>query len=153
MCSGAFSCKYKGVMRNMTDDFVKQLFKKHGNPYLTNRMNPGVFINNNSVKIPDVYEVTLNFTSLLPDNFNQYLFQYAMKNSITRSSVVGEYREESWYDGPKSTVSKWLGEKFGQLSQKAAESAGVSAEKVQEKIAEAEKIKDEVVGSGEQKTS
>lgn len=150
MCSGTFSCNYKGVMRNVTDEFVKQLFKKHGNPYLTNRMSPSVFINNKNVKIPDVYEVTLNFTSLLPDNFNQYLFQYAMKNSITRSAVN---REESWYDGPTSTISKWLGEKFGQLSQKAAKSAGVDAKTVQDKIKEAEQIKDEVVGSGDQKTS
>lgn len=150
MCSGTFSCNYKGVMRNVTDEFVKQLFKKHGNPYLTNRMSPSVFINNKNVKIPDVYEVTLNFTSLLPDNFNQYLFQYAMKNSIARSNGS---REESWYDGPTSTISKWLGEKFGQLKSKAAESAGVTEQSTLDKIKKAEQIKDEVLGSGDQKTS
>lgn len=74
MCKGNFSCKYKGVMRNMNRDFVEDLFLKHGSMYLKDWMTPEGFISKRTVKIPDIYEITLNFSSLLPDNFNQFLF-------------------------------------------------------------------------------
>lgn len=74
MCKGNFLCKYKGVMRNMTEDFVRELFIHHGNWDLNDWPSPDNLISKRTVKIPDIYEITLNFSSLLPDNFNQFLF-------------------------------------------------------------------------------
>ena len=37
-------------------------------------------ISEHIVKIPDVYEVELNFKSILPANFNNFIFQYSAKN-------------------------------------------------------------------------
>lgn len=48
------------------------------------------------VRIPDIYEVTLNFTSLLPHNLNNYLFMFiANKNLNIRNikSTIGMFDE------------------------------------------------------------
>lgn len=29
------------------------------------------------IKVPDIYKVTMKFQSLLPDNFNNYIFNFA----------------------------------------------------------------------------
>jgi len=48
-------------------------------------MNKGAFesniLNNHLIKIPDVYRVSLRFQSLLPANFNNYIFNYAENNN------------------------------------------------------------------------
>lgn len=36
---------------------------------------------NKLIKIPDIYEVTMTFNSLLPDNFNNFIFKYSENNN------------------------------------------------------------------------
>jgi hypothetical protein len=58
-------------------------------------------VNNHLIKIPDVYRVTMRFQSLLPANFNNYLYTYAENaNHITK------YKDHG-YDG--SPISYALG--------------------------------------------
>ena len=39
---------------------------------------------NDIIKIPDVYEITMHFKSLLPNNFNNFMFQFTGKNTILK---------------------------------------------------------------------
>jgi len=58
-------------------------------------MNSEVFLNaiisENLIKIPDVYHVELTFESLLPDNFNNYLFKYSHNSNIINKYSSGEF--------------------------------------------------------------
>lgn len=47
--------------------------------------------NEASIRIPDVYEVTIKFTSLLPNNFNNFLFNYA-----TSGDIYSDARDSIW---------------------------------------------------------
>lgn len=47
-------------------------------------------IENKLIKIPDVYRVQMNFQSILPANFNNYIFAYA-----ENASHITKYK-----DGP-----------------------------------------------------
>ena len=44
-------------------------------------------LENNLIKIPDVYHVTLQFQSLLPANFNNFLFAYSQNNRMSVDST------------------------------------------------------------------
>ena len=81
MCSGKFSVKNIGVVRKVTEEFLKEI-KKH----VSHRES----INDNTVRIPDVYEVTLTFKSLLPDVFNDFLLQFAMSDQDIFDHVAKE---------------------------------------------------------------
>lgn len=94
MCTGTTSCQGKGVMRDVSQKFIDELVDKHGNSIVKSGSNKQSFSVNRLVKIPDVYELTLSFTSLLPDNFNQCLFQYMGNNNIT---TIEQSRQEGWY--------------------------------------------------------
>jgi len=63
----------------MPKSWLLELCNKHVNPLLftnpngnTNLVN--LFNDNNIIKVPDIYIVELTFDSLLPDNFNNFLF-------------------------------------------------------------------------------
>lgn len=76
-CAGAFDVKYEGVLRNPPPRFT-ELLKPHINKKMFNPDNFIEFItDNNIIKIPDVYRVNMSFKSLLPANFNNYLFTYS----------------------------------------------------------------------------
>ena len=72
MCSGKFSVKNIGVVRKVTEKFLNEI---------KDYVNHPESINDNTVRIPDVYEVTLTFKSLLPDVFNDFLLQFAMSSN------------------------------------------------------------------------
>lgn len=82
-CTGDFDVKYKGVLRDMSDYWFDNILAKYIN---TNTTILTQFLNdckiNKLIKIPDVYEVTLTFKSLLPSNFNQYLFTLVKNDNI-----------------------------------------------------------------------
>lgn len=75
MCSGDFKCEGKGVFRFPSNKFFTDI-KVEGYDLESNNKYDGRII-----KIPDIYEITLNFKSLLPDNFNNYLLQYSKTNT------------------------------------------------------------------------
>lgn len=89
-CTGKFKVTSQGVLRKMPKSWLLELCNKHVNPLLfinpsgnTNLVN--LFNDNNIIKIPDIYIVDLTFDSLLPDNFNNFLFQYVNNKNIVNN--------------------------------------------------------------------
>ena len=74
MCAGKFDCEGLGVLRNPPEEFFNEL---------ENCMNPNFDIQarylfqDRLVKIPDIYRLKLKFTTLIPMNFNNYLYGYS----------------------------------------------------------------------------
>lgn len=83
-CAGSFGVTYEGVLRDPPPTFYKNIMT-----YMNNAMDKTEFYSNlfknKIVKIPDVYRVSMKFQSLLPANFNNYIFNYAENaNHITK---------------------------------------------------------------------
>ena len=78
MCAGKFEVEGKGVVRRPSQEFINKLFGKYKNPMFFS----GDYINANNIRIPDVYECHLTFTSLLPNNFNNFLYNYYMNSQM-----------------------------------------------------------------------
>lgn len=109
-CAGEFEVGYSGIMRTPPKSFIKTLCSKHAsvalkgviekapesdensqnkeNPYAKGDALAEMFFNNQTIKIPDVYIVTMNFKSLLPMNFNTFLYQYAGNNRIENTRIL-----------------------------------------------------------------
>ena len=84
-CKGKFKVVGKGVHREPSWEFYKRLNGLKGahadfDAYDFNRAK--------KIKIPDVYEVTLQFESCLPDNFNTWLMQYSNDSKIEDTKEV-----------------------------------------------------------------
>lgn len=84
-CTGEFTVTQQGVLRTPSDSWFDDLEKKHCN---TNVLMVNKDELKNYIKIPDIYNVELKFKSLLPDTFNNYIFQYIKNNNI-----INEYSE------------------------------------------------------------
>lgn len=83
-CSGNFSVSYSEPLRNPTQHFIRRLVSEHLNQSLLQESNTwedfmNRVLSNNLIKIPDIYHVQMEFDSLLPNNFNSYIFNY-LKN-------------------------------------------------------------------------
>lgn len=91
MCKGNMTCNYKGVVRTPTKKMIDDLVKKHlnKNGINGNGMTAKNLIDNKIIRIPDVYELTMKFTSMLPDSFNQYLMSFAINNNIVSTAGNG----------------------------------------------------------------
>ena len=48
------------------------------------------------IKIPDIYRVKMTFKSLLPANFNNFLFAYAANMNITKPNGKSAYADGSF---------------------------------------------------------
>lgn len=111
-CSGSFSVTYDGVLRDPPMKFIYDLVLAHANP---NCMNINMFLQNilsyNLIKIPDVYHVTMKFNSLLPANFNNYLFTYA-----ENANHMVKYADKTY---EPSTMSKAFGTAVGRFMKRA----------------------------------
>jgi|SRR5574344_1703044 hypothetical protein len=94
-CCGKFSVSYSGVLRDPPTSWLDNLVNKHTNN--SSLMKPGhakfnknslndVILNDKLIKIPDVYNVSMTFKSLLPDNFNTYLYTYICNNNQMKDS-------------------------------------------------------------------
>lgn len=102
-CTGKFSVKADGVMRTPPDDWLKSLCSKHAQ----NGITPEYLKSNNIIKIPDVYHVDMTFTSLLPANFNNYLFTYVCNDDqITTYQSKGLFQKSLIVDTLKNGVTK-----------------------------------------------
>ena len=109
-CSGKFEVTYDGVLRNPPQKFMHQL---------KNYVNEAVFgeadtfitaVNkNNMIKIPDVYHVSMTFKSLLPPNFNNFMYTYS-KNVNHMVTYERKVRDNNLGKALGQTVNK-----FGQL--------------------------------------
>lgn len=89
-CTGKFQVNAKGPMREPPYEFFKMLVDNKGSHV---SMSPDQLIQAKKIKIPDVYEVTMTFSSCLPATFNSWLFQYSNDKKIHKSQ--GGYKPSS----------------------------------------------------------
>lgn len=78
-CSGNFNVTYEGVLRDPPIDWYMKL-----RPYFNNNMSYTFYENiktNKLIKIPDIYRVKMVFKSLLPANFNNFIFNFSENSS------------------------------------------------------------------------
>lgn len=84
-CSGNFNVTYEGVLRDPPIDWYWKL-----RPYFNKNMSSTFeenIKNNKMIKIPDIYRVKMVFKSLLPANFNNFIFNFSENAShITKYS-------------------------------------------------------------------
>ena len=92
-CTGDFKVTYSGVLRKVTNQFINDLVYKYINVSLS-KDNAALLLNTfeQSIRIPDVYHVSLTFKSLLPSNLNQYLFQYIGNTNIVNQVAADHAR-------------------------------------------------------------
>ena len=89
MCQGDFKVESKGVLRKPSLILIKELVKEYLNP--RSSLKAENIINNDLIRIPDIYDVHLTFTSLLPNNFNNFLFaNYANQTIKTTEKIYQE---------------------------------------------------------------
>lgn len=79
-CTGKFDVGYKGVLRWPSKLFLDTLVNKHLNKCCSLDVN--TILTERLIKIPDIYTVTMTFESILPTNFNNYIYQYSHNKSI-----------------------------------------------------------------------
>lgn len=97
-CAGTFDVTYQGVLRDPPVAWLQTLCNKHANTNTVDKNKLlGSLINDKIIKIPDVYHVSLKFQSLLPANFNNFIFTYSSNNTITN-----EADKFGYYDGAAS---------------------------------------------------
>lgn len=125
MCQGDFTVDYAGQLRKPSYKLLNELCHRYANTredeavnslfgeynYQTNsqyaeQYNFAIANNVDSIRIPDQYNIKMTFTSLLPNNFNNFLYSYWYNDPIkkmgkncekplTQKSVAGEFLEKS----------------------------------------------------------
>lgn len=95
-CSGKFSVKSRGPLRTLPKEMLMRLAYLHtnsGGSY--GNVNASALKNNiltrNIVKIPDIYDVQLTFQSLLPNNFNNFIYRYFSNRNIIEQTAGNAY--------------------------------------------------------------
>ena len=91
MCQGDFKVESKGVLRKPSLILIKELVKEHLNP--RSSLKAENIIDNDLIRIPDIYDVHLTFTSLLPNNFNNFLFANYANQTIETLVGTDIYQE------------------------------------------------------------
>ena len=97
-CAGNVKVSYKGVLRSPTALWIDNLVQKYGTKSIDNDKFRENIKNNDLIKIPDIYEVELQFKSMLPQNFNTYLYQFSQNARIDI-----EYKKKSVYEDSSMT--------------------------------------------------
>lgn len=109
-CAGSFNVTYDGILRDPPITWINYLVNAHGNINLEKQTMINNILTSKIIKIPDVYHVDMHFQSLLPANFNNFLFNYAgNQNQLTTL---------------KSAYTPTLGDAFGTAIGKFAVSVG-----------------------------
>ena len=104
MCQGDFKVEAKGVLRRPSPEFITTLAEKFTNENAT-ALTPQALSENELVRIPDIYDVHMTFTSLLPNNFNNFLFaNYA--NQTIREISGDKLHTESFLNPIASKLGK-----------------------------------------------
>ena len=108
-CAASFEVTYEGVLRNPPDKFLDVL-KAHINTALFSPSDLISFIKaNNLIKIPDIYRVNMTFKSLLPSNFNNFLFTYSQNVNHIVSYDKG-VKDNTFGKQLRAGVEKFAGE-------------------------------------------
>lgn len=106
MCSGDFSCSMKGCLRKPSDKFLEELRKFQNNKYNFDKNKSPI----KDIRIPDVYEVHLTFKSLLPNTFNNFIFQYVNVNTTMEHMLKTKHRSGWGEDDSIPNALKTWGE-------------------------------------------
>lgn len=122
-CAGEFDVKPVGLMRAPSQDWIMQLCNKYvngdaGKTYAKRDAKAMIAAiqAGNLIKIPDAYDVTLNFASRLPQNFNNFLYNYSRNGNMYeeyrnqpshQASVIGGVLDKIKED-VKSTVEQQI---------------------------------------------
>lgn len=107
-CAATTSVKSIGVLRSPPPVWIDTLCSKHANGggKKDGSVNSATLAElaktARLIKVPDVYEVEMKFTSLLPQNFNNYLFTYSQNNTMETEYASGSIYQE----GAFATVIK-----------------------------------------------
>ena len=94
MCQGEFKVESKGTLRRPSDLFLEILSGKFTNDKFG--MLSDDLKANDIIRIPDIYDVHMTFTSLLPNNFNNFLFANYANKHIPELLVGTEMRQDSF---------------------------------------------------------
>lgn len=100
-CAGNVKVSYKGVLRNPPPLWVRNLVNKYGNSSgkKHGEVNKSTLAENilkdNLIKIPDIYEVELQFKSMIPQNLNTYLYQFSQNQRIENAYMSGSVYQDS----------------------------------------------------------
>lgn len=92
-CTGKFEVNYAGVLRDPPLSWYEADGKLSG--HINGNIKKSAFLeslkNDKSIKIPDIYKVTLTFDSLLPANFNNYLYTL-----VSNQSSLTTYKSKAY---------------------------------------------------------
>lgn len=111
-CAGDFNVTFDGPLRDPPEELVWKLVSTHANQCMNKGELYTKILDNKLVKIPDVYHVQMNFQSLLPANFNNYLFTYAQNNNI-----IEDYSNKTYQS---SAISEMLPQAVVKYSERVA---------------------------------
>ena len=118
-CAGKFNVSYKGVLRDPSEALITKLTSK-----CSSNVDSGTFKDNiikgKLIKIPDIYTVEMTFQSLLPANFNNFLYMYSENKSQMEQYKGAAYTKSVAVDmmssGIKNFTEKlkghWDGDNF-----------------------------------------
>lgn len=110
-CAGSFDVKYDGVLRDPPQQWLtSKLYPKTNN----NLTSAGWRLVQNAIKerlikIPDVYHVSMKFQSLLPANFNNFIYSYAQNNNH-----IDTYKETGYENSDMAEILSKGITKFGE---------------------------------------
>ena len=82
LCAGQFECEAIGPLRTPSDEILRRLMGHMNTGH--DKLNILELRRQKVIVIPDAYDVKLTFKSLLPDNFNNYLYQFVMKDNFDK---------------------------------------------------------------------
>ena len=106
-CAGDFTVTYDGVLRDPPEEFVWQLTQSHANQCMNKGELYDKILKQKLIKIPDVYRVTMQFQSLLPANFNNFLFTYAQNNNIIEDYKGKTYQSSAIAELLPNAISQY----------------------------------------------
>lgn len=109
LCAADFKVKASGLLRTPPVAWISELCLNHANS--SDKKNAGRWnkygfmhdiMDNNLIKIPDVYTVEMTFKSLIPANFNNWLFSYSKNSKMEHYGNSNAYQSSVFGDVLKS---------------------------------------------------
>lgn len=97
-CTGKFEVTYDGVLRDPPNNWFSLDFNRNPlSKYINQRLDKKSFIEklriDKLIKIPDIYKVKMTFESVLPSNFNMYLYTL-----VANDNHIDTYQNNNAYD-------------------------------------------------------
>ena len=96
-CTGQFEVSYDGVLRDPPPNWLDKTgpLANHINANYDKDKFLTALKNNKLIKIPDIYKVKLTFSSLLPANFNNYLYTLVANDNQIDTYINKKTRDDS----------------------------------------------------------